>query len=1132
MAARRPVTSRARVNNNLNPMPPPQQLQRPKSVMSRPPSASSQRVSSDIQESSGTSSKRQGDDGDTNIQVILRCRARSQREIDEEQTVIVDIDGEKAKELIIQTAKSNSSLGMHTRAPTRTYTYDIVFGPEATQSMVFHDVVAPMVKEVTEGYNCTVFAYGQTGTGKTYTMQGELAPSPVGGPAVSAGIIPRVLFRLFHELEKAHTDFIVKISYIELYNEELRDLLAAELSAPSTLTQPMGKDAKGGEQKLNIFDDVNKRGVIIQGLEEIPVKDSKQALALLTKGSERRQIAATNFNEHSSRSHSIFSITVQIKEPSAAGDDLIKIGKLNLVDLAGSENIGRSGAENKRAREAGMINQSLLTLGRVINALVDKSQHVPYRESKLTRLLQDSLGGRTKTCIIATISPSSLNYEETISTLDYALRAKSIRNKPEVNQRMTRNSLLKDYIIEIEQLKADLLAAREKNGIYFSEETWKQRVAESELRETELIEAKKQVTIIENQMRAVRDEYDQSIALLKRREEELEETRGVLKQTENNLRQREVELAHMTEQYEKEVVVRKAHQQTEASINGVALGLKKVTEESLRDLGGAFEKLDRKNNVFASNRRIVSENEELIRAYADALMKKLTELDQLMKSLRGNVEEENTMHLSSQQQAIIAQVEKVNVHFEGAQDLFQQIEKYEGAGERILSNFKDQLNKAYSSFTSEVSSWSEKATTECTQYSNNAMEIGIGQLDILEESISILTSLLNRISRDVQIYLHDERASLTELRKLAETSTAQELQYLQRQNEILAEMLINERKAADKAKNDLLQRVSGLLGDFLQQRDESLRESVGSLQRSNAEVTALLKATCERQSDLYNNLSTTNGELQSQMGQANEEGNEEKEKTIQNTATAKAKIGTSLKEVETAMTSSITSHSTWANRQIRSMGKSLNSAFEEYNRAKRARVEAIDGMHANIESHHSVQHNFLVSISNEMERHGSQVNSSVKEQSAIMKEYQVAASKNLESVERARATIANMGNKDDIPTGSTPRKRKWQYVDEWALTQSREELLKNWKQDPVADDESSEQEDRPESSSSHRTSDAAIRRTHIRTDSVQSENVALPILEVQEGRKFETVKKADSPAEPLVESRKRNVSTLRTRRAR
>ena len=176
-------------------------------------------------------------------------------------------------------------------------------------------------------------------------------------------------------------DYCVEISYIKLYNEELRDLLAQEMSAPIGSAQHMGMAGGQAAPLLKIFDEASsgKHGVLIQGLEEIAVKDSRDALALLVKGSERRQIAATNFNEHSSRSHSIFTVTVHTKETSSTGDDTLRVGKLNLVDLAGSENIGRSGAENKRAREAGMINQSLLTLGRVINALVDQSPHVPYR---------------------------------------------------------------------------------------------------------------------------------------------------------------------------------------------------------------------------------------------------------------------------------------------------------------------------------------------------------------------------------------------------------------------------------------------------------------------------------------------------------------------------------------------------------------------------------------------------------------------------------------------------------------------------------------------------------------------------------------------------------------------------------
>ena len=221
-------------------------------------------------------------------------------------------------------------------------------------------------------------------------MQGDLKTTPMGNPSSQAGMIPRVLFKLFHQLEASSTDFSVKISFVELYNEELRDLLAPELSAPSGSNQPMGMGVQREappQANLKLFDDSSKRGVIIQGLEETPVKNVTDALALLTKGSHRRQIAATKFNDHSSRSHSVFSITVHTSMASSSGDGLLLVGKLNLVDLAGSENIGRSGAENKRAREAGMINQSLLTLGRVINALVDGSPHIPYRWVPLVHCL-------------------------------------------------------------------------------------------------------------------------------------------------------------------------------------------------------------------------------------------------------------------------------------------------------------------------------------------------------------------------------------------------------------------------------------------------------------------------------------------------------------------------------------------------------------------------------------------------------------------------------------------------------------------------------------------------------------------------------------------------------------------------
>ena len=398
--ARVPLSSSSLSSTSTFTAPPPARVpSRPASVIHKTNTFQRPGTSDDIpgpQPRSVVSTRPQ--DPENNIQVVIRSRRRSEREVNDASPIIVQIDGAKSQDISIETSVPTSSLGVVTLPPTRKYPFDVVFGPEASQELVYDEVVQPMLEEVLEGYNCTLFAYGQTGTGKTYvslslvhrfrfqlafafrhTMQGDLTPTPMGNPSMQAGMIPRALFRLFHQLETSGADYSVKISYVELYNEELRDLLAPELAAPSGSTQPMAQGVIKEASVLKIFDDSSKKGVFIQGLEDCPVKDRADALALLTKGSQRRQIAATKFNDHSSRSHSIFTITVHVKETSSIGDDLLKVGKLNLVDLAGSENIGRSGAENKRAREAGMINQSLLTLGRVINALVDKSPHVPYR---------------------------------------------------------------------------------------------------------------------------------------------------------------------------------------------------------------------------------------------------------------------------------------------------------------------------------------------------------------------------------------------------------------------------------------------------------------------------------------------------------------------------------------------------------------------------------------------------------------------------------------------------------------------------------------------------------------------------------------------------------------------------------
>ena len=392
--------------------------------------------------------------------------------------------------------KPNAAMGA-ARAASKTYVFDGVFGPDATQADVYDSAIEPIVAETLEGFNCTVFAYGQTGTGKTHTMQGADDPDDPDDPDVddfrldsAAGITPRALAQIFGLLNATRsrvTEYSVRCTFLELYNEEISDLLCDDVESSDSV----GDGAEKKKKTHRLMED-GRGGVSVEGLTEVTVTSFAEALRLARLGTERRRKAATRCNAHSSRSHAVFSASVRLREPSAdeEGEDLIKLGKLNRVDLAGSENVGKSGVAERgataRSREAGEINKSLLTLGRVVTALVDKLAHVPYRDSKLTRLLRDALGGKSKTCIVATVGPSLGSVEETVATAEYASRARSVRCKPEVNRRVTKNALARELRREVETLRADLDATRRKNGVFLAPETFEAEETKKAKREERL----------------------------------------------------------------------------------------------------------------------------------------------------------------------------------------------------------------------------------------------------------------------------------------------------------------------------------------------------------------------------------------------------------------------------------------------------------------------------------------------------------------------------------------------------------------------------------------------------------------------------------------------------------------------
>ena len=321
------------------------------------------------------------------------------------------------------------------------FTFDSIFDMDSLQEDVYNITAKQAVQSVLEGYNSTIFCYGQTGTGKTYTMEGFTYESK--NP--NRGIIQRTIQDIFNFIETTsdeNTKFIIRCSFLQIYNENISDLL------------------KSDKKNLQIRED-KKKGIYVDLLSEWAVRSPLDLYALLRRGGGTRTTSATYMNDVSSRSHAVFQITVEqmttdieLKDNKAQ----IKVGKLNLVDLAGSERIRITGTRGQQLEESKKINKSLSCLGNVINALTDKKgkNYIPYRDSKLTRLLQDSLGGNCKTTMIATISPSEDAFSESLSTLYFAQRAKKIKNRPIINEDVNNRALIRKYETELKNLRTEL----------------------------------------------------------------------------------------------------------------------------------------------------------------------------------------------------------------------------------------------------------------------------------------------------------------------------------------------------------------------------------------------------------------------------------------------------------------------------------------------------------------------------------------------------------------------------------------------------------------------------------------------------------------------------------------------------
>ncbi|CAA2933622.1 kinesin KIN-5D [Olea europaea subsp. europaea] len=797
---------------------------------------SSDKAARDLRSVEGNTSGKHDKDKGVNVQVVLRCRPLSEDETRLHTPVVISCNENRREVCAVQNI-ANKQID-------RTFQFDKVFGPLSRQKDLYDQVVCPMVCEVLAGYNCTIFAYGQTGTGKTYTMEGG-ARKKIGEFPSDAGVIPRAVRQIFDILEAQNAEYNMKVTFLELYNEEITDLLAPEEC--SKFTEEKSK------KPIALMED-GKGGVFVRGLEEEIVTTANEIYRILEKGSAKRRTAETLLNKQSSRSHSLFSITIHIKECTPEGEEMIKCGKLNLVDLAGSENISRSGAREGRAREAGEINKSLLTLGRVINALVEHSGHIPYRDSKLTRLLRDSLGGKTKTCIIATISPSIHSLEETLSTLDYAHRAKNIKNKPEVNQKMMKSALIKDLYSEIDRLKQEVYAARERNGIYIPRERYLHDEAEKKAMSEKMERMELDLESKDKQLVELQELYNSQQELTVELSDKLEKTEKNLQETEHSL----LDLGERNRQAnatikEKEYLISNLLESEKALVKR-ALELRAELENASSDVSNLFSKIERKDKIEDDNRILIQKFQSqltqqlqiLHETVATSTMQKerqLREMEEDMQSfvatkteateeLRGRLEKLQTMYgcgikalddlageLDGNSGSTFCRLNsEVSKHSSALEELFKEIGSEAAV---LLHDLQNSLHSQKTKLTAYAQQQRE-AYTRAIATTRSISQITVNFFKTLD----MHASKLGEIVEEAQT-TNDQKLSELE-KKFEECSAHEESQLLQKVVELLA--------ASNSRKKKLVQSAIVGLRENAASRTNKLQQEVSVMQDTTCSI--------------------------------------------------------------------------------------------------------------------------------------------------------------------------------------------------------------------------------------------------------------------------------------------------------
>lgn len=743
------------------------------------------------------------------VKVDVFCRIRPPLAREDPKTINVEAvkDAETSEEQVVVTDPQGR---------TAAHTYDKVYGPECTQEKIYEDAVAPIVDQVSRGMSCAVFAYGQTGSGKTHTMRGT---SLSGGD--DDGIIQRSVSNLFRRLnEQDYSDIKVSVSFLEVYNEDLEDMLNPK-----------------NNKKLMLVDH-DSRGCVCANLTEKKVENVSDVLSMLKEADKHTRISETKMNKFSNRAHRIFTIVANFKRY-----DTDVTSTLTFIDLAGSEDISKSGATGLTAREAAHINKSLLTLGRVINALACNEKHIPYRDSKLTRLLSEALGGVCKTSFIACISPCSTSATETTSTLRYAERAMEALNISQL-PRWKQDEIMIDGLTRRVQQLLDQLESQEK--------CHKEEVDELRNKNSALVEEKKALEISNFRLNRKIEKLVARKKQLKNGLATVTSQRDLLHTQKEHLREellytRKERDGYLSDRAELSVVLQgvrlmrqrllEAHQSTETSLTGDAAMLKGVVEGCIGDIGDLHSEVARKKSISSHNEKIADE-------YKDRMSHKIRDIVQLVDDFKSS---QASSH-SGVQDALLALKNQNQIDTNGnrqklsslsqqASELLSQISTFcvetENAIASKITSQETTVQKFGASLSAVVDKF--KAATS-TNLEHLRTEAAGAEAKVAEWAEAVATKLAERETsvNDFNALLN---ASLANLETSLQSATSAHLESLTNHKDALNVHLESERATMAKESEELLDTITSyvnrMVNDFTNQ----------SVRRTELAVTALTTET-------------------------------------------------------------------------------------------------------------------------------------------------------------------------------------------------------------------------------------------------------------------------------------------------